>query len=41
MTRSDLIRLQENVFVNDTIIDFYLRRALIPVMGLHEDFILL
>lgn len=25
VTRSDLIRLQENVFVNDTIIDFYLR----------------
>ncbi|CAN0125298.1 unnamed protein product [Ectocarpus sp. 6 AP-2014] len=27
VTRSDVIRLQENVFLNDTIIDFYLRQA--------------
>ncbi|CBJ29995.1 conserved unknown protein [Ectocarpus siliculosus] len=28
VTRSDVIRLQENVFLNDTIIDFYLRYLL-------------
>ncbi|CAM9376946.1 unnamed protein product, partial [Hapterophycus canaliculatus] len=28
VTRSDLVRLQENVFLNDTIIDFYLRYLL-------------